>query len=330
MGAKTSTNITQTTRQEVVNDTDLKLIKNNTYKNIMNQINKDASVCAANSAQLQDIKAKIGKIHGDWNITGTTQKQSSMLDFSCVNVQNMTDDFASDIGQEFSDNLTTNYDTTALAELGANADSAAKSGFLPLSSTTSDSNVNQNTNINISNKINKTIQTGITNEIKKNFTSEKLNSCVSNASQKQKQDYESEEVMGNVNMFNLSQEQALNTVTNCVQEDVSLNKTIDKIGTVLNTISNDGVKTTTASSDTGKASSSAIAQGFNDLIDGILDAFTGPFKWLIIGGIIIAIGIVIFLMSPAGQKATSRAMDIAEKKMKGGDIVDIINNLYDN
>ena len=81
--SNTATNVTN--NQKIINDTQLTTIKSNTYKNIMNNVNKDASTCSASTGQSQNVDLDFGDIEGTVNVGGVSQSQTAKLNFSCVN-----------------------------------------------------------------------------------------------------------------------------------------------------------------------------------------------------------------------------------------------------
>jgi hypothetical protein len=213
------------------------------------------------------------------------------------------------IAQKISNNVTnellSRYGVVAMAELGAKADAAASSGFISLGSSSSDTTVNNNYNLTSNNKINKTLNTIINNSIERNFTTNNMQSCISNVALDQNKFTNIHSADGSVKITCGDQEQKATLISNCIQEDETINSTLSEIQNILQTINNDTAITETKASANATGTSTAKSAGLDDLVASFFDGFSNVFKslgelvekvgmYIIIA--IVAIGIIALIM----------------------------------
>lgn len=337
-GASSKSTVTNTVNQVIDNKVDLTAIKETINKNIMNTITENASSCSASVLQSQEQTTTVGSIKGTKGskIGGGTQDQRAKLSLSCVDVTKVENNMANDIANAFSTQLETKFDTSAMAKLEANAKTQAESGFLPLGSTSSDSNVSNIYNLNISNKISKTMKDMITNEIQRNFHSKTLKERLSSMQQQQK----AKTIIGsiedseNLDIGNVTQTQDADLVMKAVAEDITINKTIDKITNQLNSISVNGVTSKASGDLSGTATSEAKQKGLDSIVDSIMGFLSGLFKGyfvvIIIVVVVICIIAVVFFMT-GGQETLQQGISAAQG-MKGGYLsnveCDVLANVF--
>jgi hypothetical protein len=326
-GATANTTTTTNVDKVFNNSTDLTLIKETVNKNIMNRITEDAKSCSASTAQNQLIDLKFGDIAGDFNLSGVSQTQTAKMNFSCVNMAKYENESATDLANAFTNQLETKFDTEALDKLESNAAGQAVNGFLPTASSTVNTNVNTNLNVSVNNSIKKTMRDAIANEVQKNFTTKTVNACISNLVQEQVYRQSVGNVGGNVNIKNITQEQFIDSVANCVNKNDDINRTVDKVANVLNTINTDGVKAKSTSDIKATAEGKAESKGVDSVIDsvfggiaGIFSSMTGIIIVAVIGFVLVAAIGAYFLLKtdPETRKALT-----GQKKMGGGHMYSI-------
>jgi hypothetical protein len=299
-----SATATNNVNQTINNETDLKVIQENIYKDITNIITNDAKACGSSLAMTQtcgsDISAK-----GDIILGGGNQSQSGALNFSCVQMAKNKNTIAQKISNNVTNELLSRYGVVAMAELGAKADAAASSGFISLGSSSSDTTVNNNYNLTSNNKINKTLNTIINNSIERNFTTNNMQSCISNVALDQNKFTNIHSADGSVKITCGDQEQKATLISNCIQEDETINSTLSEIQNILQTINNDTAITETKASANATGTSTAKSAGLDDLVASFFDGFSNVFKslgelvekvgmYIIIA--IVAIGIIALIM----------------------------------
>lgn len=287
-GSTSNTTITTDVSQKIINDTNINLIKNNIYKNTLNYINKDASNCGSSIQQQQNVSTDIGEITGNISISGIKQIQQSNNNFSCVNISKYANNIAQDISDATVANIIDNNDTNVINKLEQNAESSASTGFLALSATTSDANIQNNYNINQTNKINKTIANTINNEINKTFETANLQTCINNVAQTQSINAKAKKISGDVSISDISQEQTAQSIANCINNNESINATIDNIANTINNISTTKLSNKSETEIKNVAKSEAVTKGLDDLINSLF----GNLQNIVIIGIIIVVIII--------------------------------------
>ncbi|ATZ80311.1 hypothetical protein BMW23_0253 [Bodo saltans virus] len=295
--SSTTTTVNNNVDQKIINSTDLKVIQDNTYQNITNIVNNSAKNCGAAIAQSQSVLNN-AKISGDLNLSGVDQSQSASLNFSCVNLTSSQNNIAQEISTAVQNELANKYSVTAMGELGARAESAASTGAFSLGSSSSNSNVNNNYNLTNINTVNKTLSTSINNIVQNNFTTNSMQTCISNVAQSQSVG-DNVTVGGNANVHGINQEQTASLISKCIQEDKTLNATLNKIASNMNNVNADGVTVQASAAVSGSGSSSAVSKGLDDLvasIGGVFGSFTNIFVYAIIGIVVIIVIIVVAII----------------------------------
>lgn len=320
-GAQSKSNITNTVNQVIDNKIDLTAIKETTYKNIINTMTENSSSCAANAKSSQDQSTTIGSISNlkGARIGGGTQKQSSKLSLSCVDVTTIQNNMANDIANAFSTQLESKFDTEAMAKLEGNAKAQAQNGVASFGLTNSEANVNNTYNLNISNNISKTMKDIINNEVQRNFNVKTLKDRLATLQQEQK----SRLVIGsitdseNLDLGNAMQIQESELVMSAVSKDETINSTIDKIANQLNSIDVSGVTSKASGDLSGKAESEAKQTGMEAIAATLANFFgtffKGYFGMIIAVVVVIMIIIVVFFMT-GGQDTLQQGLS----KIGGG------------
>jgi type IV secretory pathway VirB2 component (pilin) len=334
-GSESKSSVTTNIDKQIINDTELKVIKESISKNIMNKINEDASSCRDASQQSQAIEFVFGDVSGDFNLSGVNQLQKKKMNFSCVNTANYETTIAQDIANNFSNKLETKYDNDIMDKLETNASAAATSGALALTPSNSDSNVNTNYNLKVTNKISKTMHDIISNEVQNNFHSKNIQECVTTTAQQQNNKLKVGNVGGNVKIDNISQEQYLEGITKCVNENKDVTNTINKVASQLNNISTDGITTAAKTDIKTTSDSKAESKGVDGIIDSIFSGIAGIFGqwvWIIV---IVVIGLVLILgvfFMTGGQETLQLGIKegAAAKGKRGGALELFINNNSDS
>jgi hypothetical protein len=324
-GSESKSSVTTNVKQVIDNQTDIKMIKETVNKNIMNTMTEQASSCTAAAIAKQTQKTKVGNIKGlkRGKIGGGDQEQKVKVKLSCVDVSKIENNMANDVANAFASQLETKFDTSAMAKLEGNAKTQAEGGFLPLGSTKTDSNVSTNYDLNVSNKISKTMHDMITNETQRNFHTKTLKERLATLQAEQAMETE----VGNIEdsedleIGGGKQKQDAELIMEAIAEDQTINKTIDKIANQLNSIDVTGVTTKAATEVTASATSEAKQKGFDSIVDSITGMIGGIFKgWfgmMMIGLIVVCVIGVVFFMT-GGQETLQQGMTLAADKMGGG------------
>lgn len=324
-GAQSKSTVTTNVKQVIDNQVDLKMIKETVNKNIMNTLTEQASSCTASTLAKQQQTTKVGNIKGlkGGKIGGGEQEQTVKVKLSCVDVSKVENNMANDVANAFANQLETKFDTDAMAKLETNAKSQAQGGMLPLGSTSTDANVTTNYQLNISNKISKTMKDMITNETQRNFSTKTLKERLATlqAEQVMKTEVGDIEDSENLQIGGGKQKQDADLIMEAIAQDETINKTINKIANQLNNIDTTGITTKASTEVTASATSEATQKGVDSIVDSITSMISGIFKgWfgiLIIGLIVICVIAIVFFMT-GGQETLQQGMTLAADKMGGG------------
>ena len=311
-GAKSVSTSEIINKQVINNSSDLTSIKEVSNKKINESIKKNSAECNAKVSAKQTQKVDFsGAVFSGKAKIGVGQQQDVAMNLSCAASSTNDNDFASDIANSFGDVLEAKFDTDALAKLGTEADSKAVSGFLPTAASSSTSNSKISNDLQINNNISKTLKNTINNEIKNSFTTETMHKCLADANLVQENDVNFSKTKfekGSDVELQFEQKQSAKIISECISNDTSKNKTIDKVIATLNTLSVDGITTKSKVDAEAKSTSSAISKGLDSLVDSL---FSGLASMLGVGAgmvaaiviaMIIVVGIVLYMIFGSSSK----------------------------
>lgn len=248
----------------------------NVNKSVFEQITKNTQETAASQANIQNMKVVMRNVRG------------------CNANLNQTIDAETQSSSEFSAETVADIKNAITTEMKASADAAMeKSTQLgDLSSLLSDSDQN----------IQQTVNMEIENVVENSITTENMNKTVAEQVSIQNgqlviDGYDCREG-GQIDFSqNITAKLAADAVTGAITKAASENK-------VLSTLA--------ASAGASTASSGG---GFAELVDSIGAAISGPFMYIAIVVVVMIIGALLFLLSPAGQNSSRTMSSAAARRM---------------
>ena len=281
----TNTSVNET---NIINSDTLNMINKNINQFVANTVVSQAGKCAAASDQNQTIDWSGAKVGGDFRIGKIDQNQTSKVNFGCVQVSKFQNEIANGVIDRMSAAMKNEFSAEALNKLAQTAESEASAGFL---STGAQSN-STNNNIfvyNQRNDINKNIQNIMQNELTNNLNLNSLQECVSSVHQKQLQTFHGLQVGGNVNIDELKQQQGLEYMSECVQNQGIVSQVTNKVMKDLG-ITVENKTATSVTSDVeqiskSKSKASGIFESIGNMISDVVDSIGnifGSFVWAIV------------------------------------------------
>ena len=248
----------------------------NINKSVFEQITKNTQETAASQANIQNLEVVMRNGRG------------------CNATFGQTIDATTQSSSEFSPEMTTDIknaiDTEMKAAAGAALERTTQLGDLTSLLSDSNQDIQQSVNMEIENVVENTI------------TTENLNKTIAEQVSIQGgrliiDGYDCREG-GQIDWNqNITAKLSADAVTKSLTKAVSQNK-------VLNTLA--------ASAD---ASSTSTGGGFAELVDSIGAALSGPFMYIAICVVVLIIGAVIFLLSPAGQNSSRTLSTAAARRI---------------
>ncbi len=253
-----SSSIYEQNNQVTVNDTDVKTYQEQINSQISNTTINAAKACTATITNNQGIN--ISHLHSGGNTTiSSNQTQTAALTFNCLDVSKVRNTVGAEIITKMTDNITANATAEALSVMRAQAESQAKQGFLGIGGSSSDANtviINNTTNVN---KTDMDISNVVKNVVQNNFSSEDLQTCISQANSNQSVQIGDVVAEGNI-VVALDQNQATSVVTNCIQESDVANSITNAVASALGITVENTQKSASTQNTTGGAGSSATTQ----------------------------------------------------------------------
>jgi hypothetical protein len=279
---------TITDKKYFINKTNVDVINKNIVNTMANTIMNTAQKCGANATSTQTIDVRNLEAEGDINID-TNQSNLVTLNFGCVQSGTMRSTIAQDLYTQMFNSLQNSNSTEMLSNLESEAASKLNSGFGSWGSgqatSASDTNIDyrneSETDMNIQNVIQKSIEN--------NFSSEDIKECTSKLAGNQTQYYDDiKSNRGNINL-RLNQEMALSSLSNCNQFQETANDITNKITDVLSvavvnentTKAETTVKAKTYSDTVAKGPFESIGEGIGSAARGIGEGFGSFFSALL-------------------------------------------------
>lgn len=245
----------------------LESVNENIFKVVSNISNSASSSCTSNQVQSVDIDTITNKGCDLSFLQTATVNCGLMASFSSMSMT----DLKAILDQAVDNSAKASNDTVQ--------------NFLSASMSDSTNNVD--------------VKTYVKNLIDREFKYDTSTTCISDLKSSQTQPIK----IKNLNidcttnpdaMTQFSQDAQLTSFVSCLSSQIN------------NILSNDS--TLQKLSNDADATNKTVQKGIGDAISGILDSLTGPIKYIVIAVAIvitmIVIGLVIFLLSPAGQKAS--------------------------
>jgi hypothetical protein len=231
MGGSSSSVVTNENNTLIVNESDIKVSNKNLNDFVSNTIIKNASECSAAIKQLQTVKFNNITTKGDFNIGEINQSQNAALTFDCLQASAVRNDIAANMAQQMMSNLENKSSADVLDKLEAAAKTETASGSLSFGGASSNSEANNINNYTSVTKTKKNIENVIKNSVANNFTSENVQKCISEVANSQNVEFQNLNIGGNMNIKAISQSQAADSMTRCIQQQDTGNKiTSDALG----------------------------------------------------------------------------------------------------
>jgi hypothetical protein len=310
MGAASSTAIsTQKSDTNIVNVSDLKLLNKSINNFTNNTAISNAKSCGAGIIQSQNISFDDLVADGDINISGVAQKQTAALSFSCIQDTQVKNDVANGVMSEYLNAIKNSFSSDVLSEMTSQAAASAKQSFGSFGSADAVSVNDMQYNFNSTTVLNQDIQNVVENAISNNFKMEDLQTCASSIDNNQNIKFKKLSSGRNINIKDISQEQAATLFSECIQNTKSASETTNAIASKL------GLKIENESSTTAKSIMSGISSAISsstglDLGFGSISASCGSCCC-----IIIVIIVIIVILKMKGNPAISSAVQGEARKL---------------
>lgn len=294
-GGSTVSTSTVSTNQKLLNESDVKDLKEHLVKNIVNSAQTQANSCSQNINASQTVgNFKGTTVGGNFNISGVDMTQSVSANFSCVNIAHSMNHIVQNMSDKFSDIMSSKFNNNDNAKLNDASSVSATSQYLSAMP-----NVNSNTNVNynltVSNKLNKSMQSIFKTVMEKNLDAKQLQNCIANITSTQAVgDVSGGSIGGDADISNIKMADAVTALTDCTNKASTVNNTLAKLQTVVNTVIKEQLATTSKVAATETTTTASKGEG----VFSIFTKIGGMFKsmesilivLIIVGGIAAVIG----------------------------------------
>jgi hypothetical protein len=305
MGNKSSSSSSSTNKVKEV------IVNKNTVNQLNEQINSAVAKtvitqkkqCSSNVDQSQTIDLSGCKVQGDINITNTKQQQVAVVDLSCIQASEVSNEMAQQIMNEMMSQIKSGLDSKSLADMSANAKSAATTGFLSTGSSSSKSTTVNDYDLRVVNDNTTDIQNVVKNAIDVQFNVEDVQQCVNQASQRQALNLKNCQAGGSVNISEFTQDQGIKSTTNCLQQSGMSNKVTTYAGTMLGVTTEADTVSTSDVKQSAAAESTATSSGIEAICNPMSSASCGMCIFIII----IACAILMYMNQDTIQVAIEKA-----------------------
>lgn len=281
-GSSSKSKVHQERNTFVTNRSDINILNEKINNTIVNTTVQNVKNCSASLVNNQRLKI-IGVVAGEDIIISNQQIQEGMMDFSCVQTDEVKNDVAKQMIDQIMQQLQSTVDTSVIDKLNAVADSKSSQdwGAFPWGGADSKSNVKQIVNTNINNMTSKNIQNVVKNAVESNFTSATYNDCLSTVINNQ--EFEARDLQtGRTVRITNQQEQSAKLFAKCVQNSNIANSITDNITNFFGLDVKEDTKNSTDATVSGESTSEAVStglfQGVADMFRGVGDMFGGLFS----------------------------------------------------
>ena len=249
--------------QTYINNNTVKVLNESITNAIANTIVNNASNCGTSIIQNQNIDFSNITAKGNIDINNIYQHQGSGLSFSCQQTQETRSEVANKIYQEMVNDLIQNNNTRILANLEAEAQASAKSGFLSGGSSAG-ANTSNKINFNQTNNSYQEIQNVIQDSIENNFTTNNVANCNTQTVNNQNIGFHAiTSETGNIVIGGITQDQGAEIYAQCLQGQEVSNKITNDIINALGVKVENTNTVETETNESGIAVATAESSGFS-------------------------------------------------------------------
>lgn len=332
-----------TASSEVNNVSNTLVVNNNTLNDLNEQINnfttntvmKNANICGSSAYNNQNFNLSGAKFNGNLNL-GITQEMSSSLDFTCMTSSTVKSGIANGIASHILNLLNSNYTTSALAKMNANAKSEQESGLGSLNFGGANSQANNTINFTNINNTHQNITNIVKNNIVNSLDLENTQSCITKAMSSQNINLADITVGGNANI-QVVQNMIAKSVSSCVLNSSGTSNIVNNIMSDLGVVTHNTSETKSQSEASGESAASSKAGGVAGVFGSIIGGVFGGIKGIFSGesGSIVSsiICVVLILMAVGGYLYWKSRQEMAHTVANaagtqiGGIIEMFVNNL---
>lgn len=262
MGGSSSKSITTNeNNQTIVNKNDIKLLNDQLNEVIAKTTINNSTGCRSEVNQNQILDISGCKAGGDLNIQDVNFKQEVVVDFSCIQVSKVQNDIARSLMSNIMTEIQSKMDTESINKMNTIAKSNTSSGFGGFAPSSSSTQSNNKYNLDVTNDNSTDIQNIIKNVINVEFDVTDVQECVNSVVQNQRILARDCEAGGDINISNIKFDQAVETMTKCVQQKGIANKLTDTIKLGLGVVTAADSDTTATVDQTAIGESTAESKG---------------------------------------------------------------------
>jgi len=265
---ETKATTTQKFINNVYNESNIKNSNTLINNTITNLTTKNVKQCSANIISDQEINIGTVSAKGDV-IIASDQFIKSILDFSCIQTDEVRTKLINDIVTKLTANLSSSADVDIINKMQANAEAKTESQWLDLSlkSTNTETEVNQSIENNITNIQNKTIENTIKTIVETNISQSFFDSCISKVINKQGFSLKEIKAGGSVNI-GIKQEILTETFQKCIQDANIGTEILSDFSNITDLLTKDEFKARTKTEAGAAAKAITTIKG---LFDGLFD-----------------------------------------------------------
>jgi polyisoprenoid-binding protein YceI len=215
----------------VVNETEMNFLNETVNETAVSMTVDAASSCSQNTDVKQEISLEDLNIEGDLSLIGITQKVVLDVNFSCINKTQVHADIVNDMTSKVMSALDATNNTELQNSITAQLAAKSENGGFQIgaggSTSVSESDIKNNTQIYNSNKAN--VQNIVKNKVQQTFDANMYSECVNNVSSSQVIGLKRIKVRGNVTLKDITQEAVISTFAECINEQSFGNKIVQAI-----------------------------------------------------------------------------------------------------
>jgi len=275
-GSSSKSTTTNKYNTNVVNNSDLKLLNENVNNFIAETVVNQASNCSANISQLQNVNFSHITTEGDFTISDVNQTQKAALTFDCVQLSAFQNDIANGVLTQYTDAIKNSYDTSAISKMTSAAKTNSQSQFGTTGSSNTSSDSNNEFNFNSTTNVNEDIQNIVKNAITNNMSLNDIQECIAIVKNSQNISFSDINAGGNLTVKALSQTQAADLYSKCIQEKNNGSKISNQIAADLGlTVTTEATNTSSAEMESTSLSESSNVGVLQSAGEGIASVFKG-------------------------------------------------------
>lgn len=262
--------------QTIVNKNTINILNSQVNEIIAKSLIDNSKSCQSNVDQTQLLDISNCVAGGAINITDIDFEQVAVVDFSCIQVSEISNILAQEMMNGIIGSIKSGMDVKSFNAMISKADSLAKVGFAAIGGTSAGSETVNTYNLSVTNENTKNLENIVKNSINTEFKVKDVQDCINNIQQMQITSAKNCRVGKDININNIEYEQGVELIAECLQKSNIANKITNNAMANLVEVIDADTEADVSVTQEGESKAEAKTEGFLDGVANIMNELCAP------------------------------------------------------